>query len=69
MARTFSPQLVQKAREAKPLTREELAQAVAANVTTIWRIERGDSTPSAHLLGRLADALGVSTEAFYEVTG
>lgn len=53
---------LRKARKAKKLTQEQLAQLVKTKKTTISNYETGYSTPSNEMLRDLADSLEVSTD-------
>jgi len=49
-------------RKQKNLSQSELAKIVGVHYNHIGRYERGSSNPSADALGKLAEALGVSTD-------
>ena len=49
-------------REAKGISRAELARRVGVTEEEIERLERGESTPSITKVSRIASALGVSVE-------
>jgi transcriptional regulator with XRE-family HTH domain len=58
------------ARAARGQTLEELAQASGVSRAMISKIERGESSPTAMVLGRLAGGLGVTLSSlFAEVEG
>jgi transcriptional regulator with XRE-family HTH domain len=58
------------ARAARGQTLDELAQASGVSRAMISRIERGESSPTAVVLGRLATGLGVTLSSlFAEVEG
>ena len=58
------------ARAARGQTLDELAQASGVSRAMISRIERGESSPTAMVLGRLAAGLGVTLSSlFAEVEG
>jgi transcriptional regulator with XRE-family HTH domain len=56
--------LVSTLREEARITQKELAARAAVTQPTLSRIERGKSLPDAYTLRRLAEALGMSAEAF-----
>jgi transcriptional regulator with XRE-family HTH domain len=64
----FSPRRVREARAAAGLTREEAAVAIGRSFQTIRSYEEGRISPPAAMLGRLAAALGVGVEDFFEST-
>lgn len=47
-------------RRNKKLTQEELASKVKMHVTTLGRIERGESNPPIQTINRIAQSLGVN---------
>jgi transcriptional regulator with XRE-family HTH domain len=51
---------VRQLRHGKGLTQEELAFAAEIDLTYVGGIERGRRNPSLSVMGRIADALGVS---------
>ncbi|WP_374275067.1 helix-turn-helix domain-containing protein [Brevundimonas sp.] len=51
---------VKRHRLARGMTQEQLAFAAELDLTYVGGIERGKRNPSIMVLGRLADALGVS---------
>jgi transcriptional regulator with XRE-family HTH domain len=53
---------VRTLREARGLTRTELAEAASVDWATVWRLEEGLSQGSPPILRRLASALGVSID-------
>lgn len=46
-------------RKQKKLTQEELASKIGIHVTTLGRIERGESNPPLQTINRIAQALGI----------
>lgn len=56
--RSSLPGIVQREREARGLTQEQLAEKAGVHWTTVGKIERGRQTPSISLLAVLAEALG-----------
>lgn len=50
---------LRRARHAKKLTQEELADRAGLSARYVGAIERADVSASVTVLGRLADALGV----------
>jgi len=57
---------VRSVRESKGLSPTELAKRIGSTQPTIWRIESEKNKPDGDTIGKLADALGVSTEDFYD---
>lgn len=53
---------IRKIRRERKLTQEELAYKVKIHVSTLGRIERGESNPPLKTLERIAYALGVKTK-------
>lgn len=53
---------LKSARLAKGLTQGELAGLVGRHRQHVYRVENGVQAPSGHLLKRLAEVLGVSTD-------
>lgn len=51
---------LKKAREDRGLTQEYLSQAVGTTVSTVWRWEKGQRSPSKNALSRIALALNTS---------
>lgn len=47
-------------RRKKKFTQEELADKIKIHVSTLGRIERGESNPPLHTLNKIAGALGAS---------
>ena len=47
-------------RRRKKLTQEELAEKIKIHVSTLGRIERGESNPPLHTLNKIIQALGAS---------
>jgi transcriptional regulator with XRE-family HTH domain len=56
---------VKSARQALGLTLDQLAERSAVSRAMISRVERGEASPTAALLGRLANALGVTLSDFF----
>jgi len=50
------------AREAKALTKEKLGKLVDVHHSQIGRYEKGEASPSAEVLKKMATTLGVSTD-------
>jgi transcriptional regulator with XRE-family HTH domain len=50
------------AREAKELTKEKLGKIVGVHHSQIGRYEKGEASPSAEVLKKMANALNVSTD-------
>lgn len=50
------------AREAKGLTKEKLGKVVSVHHSQIGRYEKGEASPSAEVLKKMANALNVSTD-------
>jgi transcriptional regulator with XRE-family HTH domain len=50
------------AREAKALTKEKLGKVVDVHHSQIGRYEKGEASPSAEVLKKMANALNVSTD-------
>ena len=59
--RALGPQL-RLLRSAAGLSQEQLGERASVTSASVSRIERGKNHPSGALLGRLADALGVSLD-------
>lgn len=57
----FGKRLAQ-AREAKNLTKEKLGKIVSVHHSQIGRYERGEASPSAEVLKKMANALDVSSD-------
>lgn len=53
-------ELIRKAREAKGLSQEQLAERVDFKGNTIWRIEAGRFSPNADQLYAICEALGIT---------
>lgn len=66
MARTFSGRRLRETRLAAGLKPEQLALRIDRSVYSIHQYERGVMVPSAEVLGRLADTLGVAIDDLYE---
>lgn len=62
----FSGSRLVEARECAGMRREEVALRVGRSVYTVASWERGDSTPTAKLIERLADVLGVDPGDLFE---
>jgi transcriptional regulator with XRE-family HTH domain len=56
---------IRQLRVAQSLTLDELSTASGVSRAMISRIERGEASPTASLLGRLCAALGLSLSAFF----
>jgi len=56
---------IRKHREAAGLTMTELAGKLGVNVSTVYRWETGEDTPSTHRLPILADTLGCTIDQLY----
>ena len=50
------------AREAKPLTKQKLGEVVGVHHSQIGRYEKGEASPAAEVLKKMANALNVSTD-------
>ncbi|HYC40318.1 MAG TPA: helix-turn-helix transcriptional regulator [Chitinophagaceae bacterium] len=50
------------AREAKGLTKEKLGKVVGVHHSQVGRYEKGEASPSAEVLKKMANALDVSTD-------
>lgn len=50
---------IQKIRKKRGFTQEEAADRVGIHVSTLGRIERGESNPPIQTIGKIAYALGV----------
>jgi transcriptional regulator with XRE-family HTH domain len=59
---------VRRLRLAKGLTQEQLAGEAELAMRHVGRIERGESSATARMLGRLAAALGTDPGAFFDPT-
>ena len=55
------------ARLRKLLSQRQLAERARVSQATIVKIERGDARPHPSTLRKLAEALGVEPEEFYEL--
>jgi transcriptional regulator with XRE-family HTH domain len=60
------PLRLRQLRKQKGITQTEIAKLAGVHETHIGRYERGMSRPSAHVVKRLADALGVSADYLIE---
>lgn len=58
---------LRRLRLARKLTQEDLAGEAGLAMRHIGRIERGTSSPTAAMLGRLAEAMGVQPGDFFVV--
>ncbi len=58
---------LQAAREARGLTRQDLADAVDVHYQTVGYLERGEYSPSLVLALRIADTLGVTIEQLFSL--
>jgi len=56
---------IRKFREAAGLTMTELAGKLGVNVSTVYRWETGEDTPSSPRLPLLADTLGCTIDQLY----
>ncbi|MFV2196009.1 helix-turn-helix domain-containing protein [Nocardiopsis sp. LOL_012] len=63
---TFDRAAMRRIREARGLSRQELADRVGRHVSSINRWEYGIKTPLLDTIGRLADALGIEYTALIE---
>jgi transcriptional regulator with XRE-family HTH domain len=62
----FSGKRLKKIREGKGLSQIQLAEKTGLHITTIGNYEIDRREPKATQLKRLADALGVNMEAFFD---
>jgi len=53
-------------RKKKKLTQEEVAHRTRIHVSTLGRIERGESNPSLQTINRIAQALRIKTKELFE---
>ena len=60
--------LIRKARKAKPLTLEALANELSVSRQLVWQWEHGKSDPRTHI-EQLSQALGMPVEYFYGPAG
>jgi len=51
------------------MSREALSREMGVSPTTLYRLDRGDSVPSARLIGLLMHATGRPFEALFDVDG
>ncbi len=58
--------LIRREREARGWSLEELASAAAVSRSMISKVERGEASPTAALLGRLSGALGLTLSQFFQ---
>lgn len=58
---------LQAAREARDLTRQDLADAVGVHYQTVGYLERGEYSPSLVLALRIADTLGATVEELFSL--
>lgn len=63
----FSGQKLKEIREARGLSQRKLAEITGLHITTIGNYEINRREPKATQLKRLADALSVKMEAFFNV--
>ncbi|HJQ44997.1 MAG TPA: helix-turn-helix transcriptional regulator [Amycolatopsis sp.] len=66
MSRQFSAQRLRHARTAAGFTPETLAIHIGRSVFTVHGYERGKASPSALVLGRIADVLGCAVDDLFE---
>jgi transcriptional regulator with XRE-family HTH domain len=59
---------VERLRKSLDLTQEALAKAVGLHRVALNRIEQGRATPKAHIVYRLADALGVTADSLRQIS-
>ena len=57
---------LKQARSRRMLTVRQLAERSGVSAETIFRIERGSTTPRPHVVHRLSDALGLRPEEIDE---
>jgi transcriptional regulator with XRE-family HTH domain len=57
---------VKRFRRYNAMTQTELAEKAGLTVTALSRIERGEASPRASTLRKLAEALGVHTREFFD---
>ena len=60
LAKAFGDR-VRARREARGLSREDLADLAGLHRTMVGHVERGETTPTLYTIARLASALGVDT--------
>jgi transcriptional regulator with XRE-family HTH domain len=60
---------LREVREAKGLSQQQLADLVGLHVMSVSKLERGVQEPAWPLVVSIADALGVTCEAFRDHTG
>ena len=58
---------LRRLRMARELTQEDLAGEAGLAMRHIGRIERGTSSPTAAMLGRLAEAMNIQPSEFFVV--
>jgi DNA-binding XRE family transcriptional regulator len=58
---------LQAAREARDLSRQDLADAVGVHYQTVGYLERGEYSPSLVLALRIADTLGLTVEELFSL--
>ena len=56
---------IQRLRQRKELSQEELAHRASVHQTYLSGVEGGKRNPSIMVLGRIAEALGVDIEEFF----
>ena len=59
---------VRELRAERGLTLDGLAEAADVSRAMLSRIERGESSPTAHLLGKICNGLGVTLSALFAAT-
>lgn len=65
VVKRFDGSRVRALREDAGYSREQVAVAVRRSWNWLYQVERGQLTPSAHLLAELAALLDCSIDAFY----
>lgn len=63
---TFSPARMTAARIQAGLSQPRLGKRVDRTTSAIWTYETGKSVPPSHVVGLIAQALGVPVAALYE---
>ncbi len=61
----FSPEALKKRRKSVGWSARELAHHAGINHATVSRIEAGQRTPNAEIVGKLASALDVDPNHFF----
>jgi transcriptional regulator with XRE-family HTH domain len=59
---------IRELRDERGLTLEALADVADVSRAMLSRIERGESSPTAHLLGKICNGLGVTLSALFAAT-